>query len=147
MLVQREIRKSNFLVYRREGLPYKAALSKVISINEMLYVKAISIENTSQHKKILLISNSKIINHQPWVIKNPSTLIILIFLFFVHHSCMAKVLMGCFQSATTKKQPHPKQLPQNFHWFCCIYQNDKTLEAHVFYTNLSKIKNNYYLKA
>jgi hypothetical protein len=44
MLVQWEIMKSNFLVYRREGLPYKDALYKVISTNEMFYAKAISIE-------------------------------------------------------------------------------------------------------
>jgi len=36
--------KSNFPVYRHEGLPYKAALYKVISTNEMLYAKAISIK-------------------------------------------------------------------------------------------------------
>jgi hypothetical protein len=44
MLVQWEIRKNNFPVYRDEGLPYKAALCKVISTNEMLHAKAISIE-------------------------------------------------------------------------------------------------------
>jgi hypothetical protein len=35
MLVQWEIMKSNFLVYRREGLPYKDALYKVISTNNL----------------------------------------------------------------------------------------------------------------
>jgi hypothetical protein len=67
-------------------------------------------EKTNSVKKKLSITNSKIINHQPWVIKHPSTLIIFDFLSFCSSLLHGQSLDGCFQSTTTKKQPHPKQI-------------------------------------